>query len=217
MKPVGIMPFHPCIDDELLRASPAAAFAAGVGKDIPLIAGTTSEEMNLFLGLTTAVPRDRLASRVARYVDVDEATAEMVVERYGADVGLDGVWPALFTDVEMQLPLRRVLEARDSAGSAPAFTYLFTWSAPERGAFHAVDIPFTFDAFDVDGWGEFVGCDDDARRLGRELRDAWAQFARSGSPGWDPYPVTHVFGRESFDAPTHPFFARQQDYWRALS
>ena len=115
----------------------------------------------------------------------------------------------------MQLPLRRVLEARDSAGSAPTFTYLFTWSAPERGAFHAVDIPFTFDAFDVDGWGEFVGCDDDARRLGRELRDAWAQFARSGSPGWDPYPVTHVFGRESFDAPTHPFFARQQDYWRA--
>ena len=116
MKPVGIMPFHPCIDDELLRAAPAAAFAAGVGKDIPLIAGTTSEEMNLFLGLTTAVPRDRLAARVARYVDVDERTAETVVERYAADVGLDGVWPALFTDVEMQLPLRRVLEARASAG-----------------------------------------------------------------------------------------------------
>ena len=83
----------------------------------------------------------------------------------------------------MQLPLRRVLEARASAGAADTYAYLFTWEAPERGAFHAVDIPFTFDTFDVDGWGEFVGYDADADRLGRELRTAWAAFARDGEPG----------------------------------
>ena len=90
---------------------------------------------------------------------------------------------------------------------------MFTWEAPERGAFHAIDIPFTFDTFDVDGWGEFVGYDADADRLGRELRTAWASFARDGSPGWAPFPATHVFGRTSSDATEHPLFARQQDYW----
>ena len=172
------MPFHPCVDGELLTAAPAAALAAGAGADVPLLAGTTSEEMNLFLGFTAPVQRDRLVGRVARYVGVDEATSAAVVERYAAEVGIDGVWPALFTDVEMQIPLRRVLTARANAAAAPTFAYLFTWSAPERGAFHAVDIPFTFDAFDVDGWGEFVGFDADADRLGRELRTAWAGFAR---------------------------------------
>ncbi len=102
--------------------------------------------------------------------------------RYAAELGNeDAVWPALFSDVEMQLPLRRVLEARASAGAADTFAYLFGWEAPERGAFHAVDIPFTFDTFDVDGWGEFVGYDADADRLGRELRAAWAAFARRRS------------------------------------
>ena len=80
----------------------------------------------------------------------------------------------MISDVEMQLPLRRVLEARESADAADTYAYLFTWEAPERGAFHAVDIPFTFDTFDVDGWGEFVGFDADANHLGRDLRAAWA-------------------------------------------
>ncbi|MGH8977152.1 MAG: carboxylesterase family protein, partial [Acidimicrobiia bacterium] len=144
LKPVGMMPFHPCIDDDLLDAAPAAAFRAGRGADVPLIAGSTSEEMNLFLGFAPAVARDRLVGRVARYVGVDEVAATAVVERYEAEVAPDGVWPALFTDFEMQVPLRRVLEARASA-TAPTYAYLFTWTSPAHGAFHAVDLPFTFD------------------------------------------------------------------------
>jgi para-nitrobenzyl esterase len=213
LKPVGMMPFHPCVDDDLLDAAPAAAFRAGRGADVPLIAGSTSEEMNLFLGFAPAVARDRLVGRVARYVGVDEVAATAVVERYEAEVGPDGVWPALFTDAEMQVPLRRVLEARASA-TAPTYAYLFTWRSPAHGAFHAVDLPFTFDAFDVDGWGDFVGFDGDAARLGRDLRSAWSAFARDGDPGWAPYPATHVFGRESSDVAAHPLFARQQGYWR---
>jgi para-nitrobenzyl esterase len=214
LKPVGLMPFHPCIDDDLVRDSPAHALAGGAASGIRLLAGTTSEEMNLFLDPRAPVPdHDRLVRRVERYVEVDRTHAEAVVERYASDAGgEERVWPALFSDVEMQVPLRRVLEAH--APHAPTHAYLFTLAAPERGAFHAIDIPFTFDTFDVDGWGEFVGVDDDARQLGRELRTAWAAFARDGTPGWSPYPTTHVFARKSYDATVHPLFARQQDYWR---
>jgi para-nitrobenzyl esterase len=213
LKPVGMMPFHPCVDGELLTAAPAAAFRAGIGREIPLVAGTTSEEMNLFLDPRAPVPdRDRLIARTARYVGVADDVARRIVARYEADVGPDDVWPALFSDVEMQVPLRRVVEAR-SAAEAPTHTYLFAWTAPERGAFHAIDLPFVFDAFDVDGWGEFVGADADAARLGREVRASWAAFARAGDPGWRPAPCTHVFARASHDASSHPLWDRQQDYW----
>jgi carboxylesterase type B len=111
----------------------------------------------------------------------------------------------LFSDVEMQVPLRRVLDAQ--APHAPTYTYLFTWEAPGVGAAHAVDIPFTFGNF-VDGWGEFVGFDADAERLSGEMRDAWTAFARDGDPGWPRYPATRVFGRQSHITPTHPLFGR---------
>ncbi len=215
LKPVGMMPFHPCIDGQIVRAAPAVALAGGAAEGVRLLAGTTSEEMNLFMNPAVPPPEhDRLVTRVAKYVGVEPHVAEAVVARYAAELGdEDRVWPALFSDVEMQVPLRRVLEAHAPHG--PTFAYLFTWPAPGRGAFHAIDIPFTFDTFDQDGWGDFVGYDDAADRLGRELRDAWAAFAREGKPGWDAYPTTHIFGRESADAPAHPLFGRQQDYWRS--
>ncbi|HEX5097103.1 MAG TPA: carboxylesterase family protein [Acidimicrobiia bacterium] len=192
LKPVGMMPFHPTVDDDLLHAPPAAALAGGVAAGVPLVAGTTSDEMRLFVDPAAAAPeRERLLKRVARYIGVSEA---------------DAVWPALFSDVEMQVPLRRVLDAH--AAHAPVYTYLFTWEAPGVGAAHGVDIPFTFGNFS-DGWEKFVGADDAAERLSREMRDAWAAFARDGEPGWSPYPSAYVFGRESSrPVDAHPLFAR---------
>jgi para-nitrobenzyl esterase len=208
LQPVGMMPFHPAVDDDLLAAPPAVALAGGVGVGVPLIAGTTSDEMRLFLDPSAAAPeRERLIKRVSRYIGVSEADAVEVVETYEADLGsADAVWPALFSDVEMQVPLRRVLDAH--APHAPVYTYLFTWEAPGVGAAHGVDIPFTFGNF-ADGWETFVGADDDAERVSREMRDAWAAFARDGDPGWSPYPGAYVFGRESSGpVDAHPVFAR---------
>jgi para-nitrobenzyl esterase len=80
----------------------------------------------------------------------------------------------------------------------PTYSYLFAWSAvnPQLGACHGIDIPFTFGNF-VDGWAEFVGADDAARSVGRAMRDAWTNVARSGDPGWSPEPTTKIFGRET--------------------
>jgi para-nitrobenzyl esterase len=204
LKPVGMMPFHPCIDGDLLDASPAAALARGRAAGVPLVAGTTAAEMQLFLDRNAAAPeRARLVRRVERYVGVDAGAAEAIVGRYEMETG--DPWPAIFSDVEMQVPLRRVLDAHASHG--PTYAYLFTWDAPGIGAAHAVDIPFTFGNF-VDGWAEFVGYDADAERLSTQLRDAWAAFAAGGDPGWPTYPATQVFGRASHVAATHPVFDR---------
>jgi para-nitrobenzyl esterase len=204
LKTVGMMPFHPSIDGELVHAPPATALAQGAAAGVPLLAGSTAAEMRLFLGPDApSLDRARLLRRITRYVGVDQDQAEKIVATYERD-GVD-VWPTIFSDMEMQVPLRRLLEAQ--AGHAPTYAYLFTWEAPGVGAAHAVDIPFTFGNF-VDGWAEFVGYDAQAERLSREMRDAWAAFARDADPGWPRYPATRIFGRTSEVVAAHPQFAR---------
>jgi para-nitrobenzyl esterase len=199
LRDVGRMPFHPSIDGVLLDGPPATAFAAGVGGAVPLLAGTTSEEMRLYVDPQAEAPvRDRLVKRVSRYLGVDATRAEAIIDRYRHALGTDDlaeVWVTLFSDAEMQVPLRGALDAH--AQHAPTFTYLFSWPAPGIGAFHAVDLPFTFGTFDADGWGAFIGVDDDARALSSMLRDAWATFARDGVPPWPARPATMVFDRIS--------------------
>jgi para-nitrobenzyl esterase len=208
--PVGMMPFHPCIDGALLHDVPERALAGGAAANTGVVAGTTLDEMRLYVDPAAPMPdRDRFVRRVSRYTRLDEADAAELVATYEADLGAGAfgpIWAALLTDVEMTVPLRRVLDAQSK--HQPAYAYLFDWQAPNLGAFHAVDLPFTFDAFHVDGWGDFVGADDDAYRIGRELRDAWAAFARTGDPGWPAYPATRVFSRHSHVEPSHPLFVR---------
>jgi para-nitrobenzyl esterase len=208
LQPIGMMPFHPMVDGDVLPARPVDALAGGTAAGVPMTVGTTSDEMRLFLTAAGAEPpsRERLARRIARYAGVDDGTA--VVDHYARALATDdtgAIWSAVFSDVEMQLPARAVLDAHAPHG--PAFAYLFTWEGPEAGACHGIDIPFPFGNF-VDGWDAFAGLDDDGRALSATMRGAWAAFARDGDPGWPPYPAAMILGRDSHVAPAHPAFAR---------
>jgi len=196
---VGMMPFHPMVDDDLLPWPPAEALATGSAAERPLVIGTTTDEMRLFLDLLGEPPaRDRLDARIARTLGVDQTRADAIVTTYEAELATtdtNEIWAALFSDIQMQVPADAMRNAHGARG--PTYSYLFSWPAvnPQLGACHGIDIPFTFGNF-VDGWAEFVGADDAARSLGRSMRDAWANVARSGDPGWPAAPITKVFGRE---------------------
>jgi para-nitrobenzyl esterase len=197
---VGMMPFHPMVDLDVLPEPPLAALSAGAAAGVPMIIGTTTDEMRLFLDLSAPPPpREKLCSRVARYAGLDAARGGEVVAAYERALGTtdtNEIWAALFTDVEMQRPAAAMRDAQRAHG--PTYSYLFGWPAARAGlgACHGIDIPFTFGNF-VDGWGEFVGADQAALGLGRTIRDAWAAFARDGDPGWPCVPATMHFARES--------------------
>jgi para-nitrobenzyl esterase len=53
----------------------------------------------------------------------------------------------------------------------------------ERGAFHAIDTPFTFGTLGRAGWAEFLGAGPDAEQLAQWHMAAWSSFARTGDPG----------------------------------
>ena len=181
------MPFHPCVDDDLVPQRPVAALASGVGADVDLMIGTTEDEMRLFL-MEPSLVEVQMRKRVDRYLGRD-GTA--VVEAYRPIVGDDpmDLWAAIFTDREMLLPALAVAEAHRGA----TYRYLFTWPVAPRAdglplrACHAADIPFTFDALDTLDWARWTAAD--ARRMAADavveaMADAWCRFAATGDPGW---------------------------------
>lgn len=191
---VGTMVFHPVVDGSFVAATPSAALAAGAADGVALVLGSTADEMRLFpdpradelddAGLTAWV-RTYLTHRMGRDPG-DEVAGRLAAAhgdgRHGADR-----WAAIQTEGIIRQPVLRVAEARPP--STATYVYEFDWTARGRGgdlgAFHAIELPFLFDAFDVDGWGEFLGVDEGARALGHSMRTAWARFAATGDPSFD--------------------------------
>ena len=88
--------------------------------------------------------------------------------------------------------------AQAHGGRWPTYSYLFSWPTtnPRLGECHGIDIPFTFGNF-VDGWGEFSSAPTNPPDpWAAPMREAWANLARSGNPGWPAAPVDGGVGRE---------------------
>ena len=201
MMEMARMPFHPCVDDDLLAARPADALAAGVGEKVDLIIGTTRDEMRLFLAEPSLV-EVQMRKRVDRYLGGDGSD---VVRAYQAIVGENpmDVWAAIQSDREMLLPAVAIATAHQGR----TFRYLFTWEVAPRDdglplrACHAADLPFTFDSLDRLGWDAWTGADRNAgagAALVDAMTSAWCAFARDGQPGWPGVESGQVmeFGRE---------------------
>ena len=168
---VGMMPFHPWIDGELLDDAP---FRAGL-TSVPLIVGTTAHEMELFRDQVPALPEDIAVAFLARKAAVLGITDEAWV-RDGLRACAGDLVEAV-ADLELHVP--NELLARDHARRGNrVWRYRFTWEAPEKRACHALDLPFTFGTLDVPGWRDFAGAHDPAAdALSTRMQQAWTAFA----------------------------------------
>jgi para-nitrobenzyl esterase len=182
---VGTMPFHPCVDGTVLPRTWLEAAASGFNP-VPVVIGTTRDEMSLFASFDAAAAtldaaglRHRLAHTGG---DVDR-----LLDAYAATGTTDPpeVWGRINTDMAMWLPALRIAEARAVHG--PTWMYRFDWpaAAPGMGAPHGIDIPFAFTNIDVGGWDGFVADPTDAMGLATTIQRAWAAFARDGAPDLD--------------------------------
>jgi para-nitrobenzyl esterase len=176
---VGMMPFHPWIDGDLLHVrAHESTFPA-----IPLVVGTTAHEMELFRDQVPVLPPDIavpfLAGKAANLGIVDDACVRSAFGAAGHDM-VEAV-----ADLELHVPNEQLARAHAARGN-PVYRYRFTWEAPVRRACHALDLPFTFGTFDVSTWREFVGATgeraDAAEVVSARMRAAWTSFAATGVP-----------------------------------
>jgi para-nitrobenzyl esterase len=208
--PEGAMPWAPYVDGDVLERSPLESALAGDAQGVPIMLGTTSEEMRLFVRRSfDTKPRDAILSEMAAslytalLVDVDGEELRRCAQSYG-ELSNSELYTRLLTDVQIGAPMLRTADALATHG-APVYSYEFDWPAPRVGAAHQIELPFVFGTLDHDEWSGFLGVDDDARRLAQETTTRWTAFATHGRPdvpalaGWPCYApperMTRTLGR----------------------
>ncbi len=237
---VGPMPFHPVVDGSLIPGPPSELLQTGAATDIDVIIGATAHELRLFhQQLPEESSEQILHHTVSGHIgdrtgtepspsDVKAVVGEYRQAAEGTHWTSDSdILTAINTDVSMREPIERIADFRAAAG-ASTYLYDFRWCSradPDKGAFHAIDLPFVHDSFNVDGWHEFIGADNDAEALGRGMRSAWAAFARTGDPSTaelGPWPRYDLDQRMAMILDATPTLAsdplqRERSMWRPSS
>jgi para-nitrobenzyl esterase len=184
---VGMMPFHPWVDGDVVPTTPVEAIARYLLAPVPVVVATTCDEMELFRSVVPQLPRDyslRMLEAKGRALGIDADGATRGFSACGDDL------VAAIADIDLQLPALALAEHHVRRG-LPVWRVSFTWPSADHGACHAIDLPFHFGTLDVDKWREFANAVDDpsADRLSCRLRAAWASFAATGTPSCEPIGV----------------------------
>ncbi|WKU43837.1 carboxylesterase family protein [Streptomyces sp. VNUA116] len=180
----------PAYGNALLPEAPARALAAGRFHRVPVIQGTTSDEMRLFVGMNLgAYPLRDAHDYRARLTDSFGAAADAV----GAEYPLSAyptpalAWSALLTDATFACSAFRADKAL--AGRVPTYAYEFTdRDAPvvagvptvpgfPYGASHAFELAYLFTGFPLQ-----KPLSEDQVALSDRMTDYWTRFARTGDP-----------------------------------
>jgi len=186
----------PAVDGIFLPAHPFDPVAAPTAAGVPLLIGTTRDEMTLF---TSAVPGfSKLAESalpmVATTMNGQDSSALLdVYARTRPGSTPAERLTALMTD-RFRVGSIRLAERKRAGSDAPVFMYRFDFTTPvlegRLGAPHAIDIAFCFDNLDKTG---LHGGRPEAPALADRVSEAWLAFARTGDPNhaglpaWPPY------------------------------
>ncbi len=179
----------PMIDGQVIVETPDAAYAAGRGAKVPLIAGANSQD----IGFSTARTMDELWGRFG--ADRDKAKA---IYDPGGTGSVHQVGALIAADQMMIEPARFTVRALAAAGQ-PAYEYRFSYVAESmrkqwKGAPHATEIPFVFDTVEA-RYGKELAPQD---KVTAEAANAyWVNFARTGNPNGKGLPEWPAYDAKS--------------------
>lgn len=185
--------FVPVPDGVTLLQQPFTPGFADTSEDVPLLIGTTFNEL-----METAYAEKDLSMKAARKrieKTYGEQTAEYVA-RFGEAYPDHTPQDLLSIDTVFRPSTIRTADARSEERVAPVYTYMLTWKSPvedgAKGSFHGLDIPLVFDNIELGK--HWTGTGSDARLLADKMSAAWINFARNGDPNvngvlplWEPY------------------------------
>jgi para-nitrobenzyl esterase len=208
-----VTPYQPVVDGQDLPEVPMAAIKKGSARNIPIISGTTLDEMKMMVVMNPAtknMDEAALAKKVGALVPGDMVsglitTYKNALKKRGGSVTPAEIFGSINTDWMSRIPTIRLVELQQANG-ALAYNYLFTHKCPAMGgalgAMHGLDNPFLFGALTP----EFTGKDDELEDLAVRIQDSAAAFMHTGDPScksngkWPVYGkkrMTMIFDRNS--------------------
>ena len=182
--------FGPVADGEILPRDPFEPDAPADSERIPLLIGATSEEITSLIGWKDpsifSIALAELNQRVADFCGTGAAEAARLIEAYrGAEPSASP--SRLFARIasDRRFGYMSIVEAERHAARGPTWSYRLTYQSPligaRLGAPHNLDLPLLFSPDDAPG---IFAPGTDHHALATFMQAAWAQFARTGDPGW---------------------------------
>jgi para-nitrobenzyl esterase len=198
-----VTPFQPVMDGEVLPEWPLRAVKNGSAKNIPLIAGTSLDElgtMSVIDPATRNLDEAGLARRLKNLLPEKLVpdlinTYRAALKRQGKEARPAEIIGAISTDYLMRIATLRLIEAQRDNGT-PAYNYLFTLKTPVMGgvlgAMHGLDNPFLFGHLDKD----FTGNGPEEQSLAVKIQDSTIAFIRTGDPSCESIGKWPVYGKD---------------------
>lgn len=185
--------FAPSVDNDVLVQQPFSPGFAEFSKDIPLMIGSTLNElMSVAYGeknLTLKQAKERLAKE---YGDKTDQYVSLFAKAYPDFTPQD----LLSVDKVFRPYTIRTADTWSVQGKAPVFVYFLAWKSQvdsaSKGSFHGLDLPLAFN--NVDLRPDWTGNTPEAWKMAEKMSSAWINFARTGNPDapgilpeWKPY------------------------------
>lgn len=185
--------FAPSADGVILLQQPFSPGFAEISKDIPVMIGSTlNEMMPVAYGekdLTLQQAKDRLAKI---YGDKTDQYIELFAKAYPDYTPQD----LLSIDTVFRPYTIRTADARAEESDAPLYVYFLAWKSQvenaSKGSFHGLDIPLAF--YNVDLREDWTGNTEEAWALSDKMSSAWLNFVKNTNPNvegvlpsWEPY------------------------------
>ncbi len=174
------------IDGDFMPDHVLETFAAGKQMDVPVMAGTNTDEGTMFMGfLPFNTPEQYATAMQAGYGE----HAEAILKLYPAtdQMSLVRAKNQLITDTWFAQGTRNMLAGMANV-SSPAWHYHFSRrsSNPMMGSHHALEIGYAFNNLGADAKAP-------DKTLAAAMTRYWVQFARSGDPNVDGLPAWPAF------------------------
>ncbi len=183
----GISRFIPVFGDGVLPEHPLKALANGAGRDVDLLIGTNTEEMNLYF-VPTGV-RPKMFGLLARwFVGKSLPKAGKALKAYGLGRKKAGfAMTEALHDLVFRWPARQFAAAHNGR----THMYEFDWRSPacggELGACHGIELPFVFDTLACATGQSGLAGEAPPQALADRVHKLWIQFATDGSLPWPEF------------------------------
>lgn len=199
--------FAPSVDGEILLQQPFSPAFASISNDIPLMIGTTLNELINTVYAEKDLSIEQAKDRLEKiYGDRTEQFISLYKDAYPDFTPQD----LLSIDTVFRPTTIITADARVKQTNAPVYSYLLAWKSPvdsaTRGSFHGLDIPLAFN--NIDYRKDWTGTSKEAYELADIMSSVWLNFVKTGNPNlearlpkWEPYTVengeTMYFDEES--------------------
>ncbi|MFI8962655.1 carboxylesterase/lipase family protein [Streptomyces sp. NPDC053493] len=184
--------YAPVLDGDVLPVDPLTGIAAGAARDVDLLVCHTTEEYWLLdaVGSCAKITTEERLERFAK----DFGLPDGLVAGYRAALPhapVADVYLGVFGDLLFTEFAERLAEHHARSGGRTFLSRFDRRRTRPHGpvrAWHCADVPFAFGNVDDERLAFLIGGAPDAadRDLARRMVRAWADFATTGDPGWEP-------------------------------